>query len=70
MGSILLGLGRLFGIAALTSLVTNIHDYLQDFFGTNQDGEKKGISAFTLLLVAAGIVYFIYKVLGKKIVIK
>jgi hypothetical protein len=62
---------RLLSLAGLTTLVNNVHDWLQEKFGTN-DGEKTPwyASPGVLLILAAAIVYFIYKVLGKKISIK
>jgi drug/metabolite transporter (DMT)-like permease len=63
------GLLRLISIAGLTTLINNVHDWLQGMFGTDGEG-KKSVSPFVLLVLAAAIVYAVYKVLGKKIIVK
>jgi hypothetical protein len=63
------GLLRLISIAGLTTLINNVHDWLQGVFGTDGQ-EKKGLSPFVLLLLAAAIVYGVYKFMGKKIIVK
>jgi hypothetical protein len=62
---------RLLGLMSLTTLVTNVDAWLREKLGTN-DGQTTRwyASPFVILFLASAIVYFIYKVLGKKISIK
>jgi hypothetical protein len=62
---------RIISLAGITTLMNNVHDWLQEKFGTN-DGERTAwyLSPAVLLLIAAAVVLFIYKVLGKKITIR
>jgi hypothetical protein len=60
---------RVFSIASLTTLINNVHDGLQNFFGTDEEGKERSflLSPFMLMLYAAGIVLFLYNLIGKKL---
>lgn len=58
----------IFRIAGVLGLGATVERWFSP--GQNSDTPRTGVMAFLPLLIVAAVVYFIYRVMGKRIVIK